>query len=439
MRRALAAFGLLLILAGTAFGWPLARLWKGGLPWWNNSSLTFWAPLSDPSAPLTLYKGTGSLTFTRAHDATHTATYVHPGTGLLTVADNNALRIEANGALIEGARTNSLVSSSAGFVSAQQGTISANVLAAPDGAVAAEGFTESTASATHYDYFNALSLVSNNTIYAWSTYLKTGLRTWTRTGTSTKSGLTMQVNYNLGSVAVGTVSGTGTLTGYGISGVAGGWIRPWYSWDVLTGTPGDLATNIQMAKGNGDYSYAGDNSAIALYGWGRQLEAGAFPSSSIPTVATAMTRNADVLTVATSGNIDNAAGTLAVKWTPQWASTDAVGSPVLWDAGGLKAWYQASDDKLYFTDGTNTISTAALTFSANVAQKLAFRWGTGGLDIYRNGAEAATGATFTEPALNVNLYIGSDTSGANQAYSNFKTGRGWSLELSDAGMGSITQ
>ena len=67
--------------------------------WWFRG-LTFYAPFDDPASPLRLLRGTGTLTFTRAT----TATYVHPGTGLVTVASAGQLRIETRGAFFEAAR-----------------------------------------------------------------------------------------------------------------------------------------------------------------------------------------------------------------------------------------------------------------------------------------------------------------------------------------------
>jgi hypothetical protein len=153
-----------------------------------------------------------------------------------------------------------------------------------------------------------------------------------------------------------------------------------------------------------------------------------------------MSRNADVLTIPTAGNIDNSAGTLAMEWAPLFDHTMTTGAAYyLFDAGGLEAYYNATDQKIYLTDGTNTISTDALTFSANVAQKLAFRWGPSGLLIYKDGSQAATGATYTAGAINEYLFIGSDTSSANHAYSNFKPLRIWNREFSATEMGVISQ
>src|SRR3990172_1403295 len=77
--------------------------------WWDTNALPFYAPFTDPANPLRLIKGTGSLSFTRAT----TATYVHPTMGLITSAASGQLRIESNGALIEGQRTNLALQSEA--------------------------------------------------------------------------------------------------------------------------------------------------------------------------------------------------------------------------------------------------------------------------------------------------------------------------------------
>lgn len=364
--------------------------------------LTFHAPFTDPANPLTLYKGTGTLSLTRVHDNTHTATYIHPTTGYVTTADNNALRIEANGALIEGARTNLVAKSNDLTVApwAEYGTPPTSV--ALDNADYPGGVLNQSTEIVNNDAFEGRRqnvILTIPTVYTASSWAK---------GAAGSEGIMI-------SDALGT---GGALT------VSAAWAR--YT-KTFTAAHTDVGVIISQA-------------AVATVNYsGYQVEEASVASSYIPTTTVAFTRNADVLTIQSSGNIDNVASTIAFTWTPNWGSTAVVGTPVLFDIGGVKATYTAADDKINLTDGTNTVSTAALTFSANVAQKLAFRWGPGGLDIYRNGASAASGATFSDFLMNANLYIGSDVSGANQAYSNFENVRAWRREPSDAEMVGITQ
>lgn len=127
--------------------------------------------------------------------------------------------------------------------------------------------------------------------------------------------------------------------------------------------------------------------------------------------ASTSTRTAATLTYTNPAQAS--AGSVGLWWLPACDNTGP--TMYLFSEGSLKAYFNATDDKIYFSNGTNTISTAALTFSANVIQFLTFAWGPSGLRIYRNGALAASGTTHTAPTLGATLYVGSDTAGANQA------------------------
>lgn len=75
MKKGIAALLLALALiapleAISGPGW--GRRNDAGSAWWNGVALIFWAPFDNPAAPLTLNKGAGSLTFTRATTATYT-------------------------------------------------------------------------------------------------------------------------------------------------------------------------------------------------------------------------------------------------------------------------------------------------------------------------------------------------------------------------------
>ncbi|HQU14162.1 MAG TPA: hypothetical protein PKV70_07920, partial [Thermodesulfobacteriota bacterium] len=177
MRRVAVFLLALTFLVPSAHGWDLTK--KVAAPWWIHG-LTFYAPFDDPASPLKLLRGAGALTFTRAHDATHTATYVHPGTGLVTVADNNQLRIEAGGALVEGARTNkALYSEALGLASTWipvSMTVDNNSVVAPNGNTTAETLTATGDNAVLYQ-----AIAGTHLDYVYSAYLKR------KTGTGTVS------------------------------------------------------------------------------------------------------------------------------------------------------------------------------------------------------------------------------------------------------------
>lgn len=105
-------------------------------------------------------------------------------------------------------------------------------------------------------------------------------------------------------------------------------------------------------------------------------------------------------------------GSISFAWQPSTFYT-AAGNRVFFTAGAssLTGYFNATDDKIYFTDGTNTIATAAQTFTPSSVLHLDFTWGPSGLNVYRDGVNIATGVTYTPPAATQYLYFGSDGTG----------------------------
>ncbi len=106
----------------------------------------------------------------------------------------------------------------------------------------------------------------------------------------------------------------------------------------------------------------------------------------------------------------------AIRACVNWYISDSLATDNYFFSCGstsLRAWFQGSDNTIQFTDGTNTASSAAITFSAGDKNVFEFAWGTSGLVVYRNGVSIATSGTYTPPALPSYVYIGSDDSAAN--------------------------
>ena len=125
-----------------------------------------------------------------------------------------------------------------------------------------------------------------------------------------------------------------------------------------------------------------------------------------------MSRTEDVLSLAQ--------GAVSVVWKPYHSSTfgaDRILFGALksdYAAIGLLAEYTQADDKITFINGANTIATAAQTFAAGDVLRLLFTWGPGGLNIYKSGVNAATGATYTPTSTNsATVVIGNSTGSGN--------------------------
>ena len=115
---------------------------------------------------------------------------------------------------------------------------------------------------------------------------------------------------------------------------------------------------------------------------------------------------------------NNAGGAAQIVWRPDYAST-ATGNRYLLSTDNppnAQFYFNATDDKFYLSDGTNTISSAAQTFAEHDVLALVITWGESGLNIYKNGANIATGASYKGISFGTPpLFLGSDNTPANHA------------------------
>jgi hypothetical protein len=198
--------------------------------------------------------------------------------------DHNPVTEESLGLLIEEQRTNLQVYSqefdNAAWTKTNT-TITSNTIVAPDGTLTGDKLVENTATDLHrvIDSFTFTA-----TQHSLSVFAKAGERSEIRLFAAdlTKN---MGVYFNLSSGTVGSaVNATGQITNVG-----NGWYRC-----AMIFNPVAASGNIQFLLSDSETaSYTGDGYS-GIYIWGAQLEAGAFPTSYIPTVASTVTRNADV-------------------------------------------------------------------------------------------------------------------------------------------------
>ena len=320
MKRILA---LLLLLPAIALGQDLQAKYLSAI---NEGGagiargMVLHAPFDDPANPLKAYVGSAS-TFTRAHDATHTATFVHPTTGLVTAASADQLRIEATGALVEAASAN-LFARSAQFDNTTIWTQNASRVVvdnaiAPDGTLSAEKFVADGTNDYHRITYS-VTVVDQDSMTV-SVYAK-------KSGDESRYLIILQYD-NAGHVSrfdlqLGTVTACATGFTCGIASAPNGFYRAWSRSVNNAGTT--LAGAIMLASADSYAPYGGDN-ATGGWLWGAQMEKGAL-SSYIPTVATAMTRNTDALTLPTIASPGTAIATVdGVKQKITYATFDPVG------------------------------------------------------------------------------------------------------------------
>ncbi len=202
-----------------------------------------------------------------------------------------------------------------------------------------------------------------------------------------------------------------------------------------------VQTTTYTAKGNGWYrltaTMAGINAATASGVWiaagytvyvdAFQIERAAYATlfgygdllgwAWASTVhASASTRTAAHLLLPAADGIDTREGRMRVIVRMDAANTHP-NSMRFFDARNgsltcLTGYFLSTDDKFYLTDGTNTVSSAAQTWSAGAILYLDFVWGPGRLQIYKDGVSIASGATYTPAAVGTSNHIGTDYNGA---------------------------
>jgi len=163
-------------------------------------------PFSNPDFPLFMHKGSGSLSFTRAT----TATYQDPKTGLILTAASGQLRIEKNGALIEGERTNLLpysenFSAGGGWGAQADSTVSNNVVESPDGNTTADKHIEGSNNSARS--VQAVPITTLADTYTFSIYLKAAERTWAWLSLDFGA-VSNGCHFDLANGVVGTIRGT---------------------------------------------------------------------------------------------------------------------------------------------------------------------------------------------------------------------------------------
>lgn len=361
------------------------------------------------------------VTFTRASTATFTGS-----NGLIQSAATNAPRFDydpvtlaAKGLLIEEQRTN-LTTYSEDLANAVWATlrasVSSNVSTAPNGTLTADKLVEdTTASNTHAVLSFADITVVNATQYTSTIYAKAGERSWIQLQEG--QGVTAGAYFNVSAGTVGTVSGTGSPTA-SIRNEGNGWYRCSLTW-----TASGVAARIRVFLANGDNGaiYTGDGTSGAFI-WGAQLEAGSFATSYIPTVASQVTRSADVASVNTLSPWYNATeGTIFADYE-QNSSTQSGGSlfvqsdgtnnnRILLTADGASSG--TIQPGLYVTDASvPQVAIVAGTGTVNSLNKIAAAYKANDFAASFNGAAAVPDTSGTVPVVNL-AYIGVGATGTS--------------------------
>lgn len=381
------------------------------------------------------------ITFTRAS----TARYFNSA-GTLQAAATNAPRfdynpstLQPNGLLIEEARTNVAPVSVPDTTNWTQtnATLTINSAIAPDGTTTATLAVDNATSGSHtLTAVGTFSYVSG-TNYSFSIFAKAasarGLQVFTA---GAPFATNPYANFDLTSGTVGTSAGVGAS----MQNVGNGW---WRCTMVGLASSSTSATSFVVClTGNNNsavrsVSYVG--SGTGLYIWGAQTEAGAFPTSYIPTAGAAATRAADVATLASIPGRNATAESFQAEFTLQ-ALTASQNPRVVANAASQSApLFVNSTLHGSTTDLVGTVASAnALTLGA--VAKLAANWATpnaGRLCLNAGTVAGATTLTAGFSGIGTIRLMG-DSAAADTANGYMRRFRYWSRVLADTELQSVT-
>lgn len=224
----------------------------------------------------------------------------------------------------------------------------------------------------------------------------------------------------VGGTSVTSSAGTATITGAGAA---------------VPGTPNVFTVTV---AGTVTVTVSG---AVTFF----QLENGAFPSSRIDNsgaAGTSVTRNAEIDSLSTAGNIVAAQGSLYMEITPQHAPSGTVS---FWGT-----YVDASNYTVLLHDGTNLIfrkriaatnydATIAWAFVSGTTAKIAASWGALGSTIYLDGVAGTPHANTTAAQIAATMQVGADGNSLQQPFANLKNDRVWLTQLPAAIQGAITK
>jgi hypothetical protein len=317
--------------------------------------------------------------------------------------DYDPVTLAPRGLLIEEQRAN-LLTYSAEFDNAAwskvNGSVTANNTTAPDGTTTADLFVVNTSNTQHRVDF--VTTVSAGT-YSFSAYVKpSGYNfVWMRIG-----GNGGVANISTGEVLAGVTAGyTFTATAVG-----NGWYRL-----VLTGAAALNDTVRINTLPTGDVAdYTGDGTS-GIFLWGAQLEAGAFATSYIPTVASQVTRAADVAAI-TGPNFSSwynqSAGTFVVEGDSAANINNVTVYRVLAaGSGGDALSVYAYNGRWGGSSRVGGVFQADIqqtgSFTANVPAKTAFAYATNDFAVSVSGSTPLTDTSGTIPTV-TQLNIGGE-------------------------------
>jgi hypothetical protein len=394
----------------------------------------------------------GDLTVTRASSGTFTNS-----AGVVQTAASNVLRTDYRNAdgtlsatgryLLEPQRTN-LVFYSAAFDDAYWTkstiTVTANSTTSPGGTLDADTVLANGGASSTRTLQSSSITVTSGSSYTLTFYAKKNTNNFIQLFTSSIFG-GMFANFDLNSGVVGTL---GTISGSNptssIIPVGNGWYRCAITLTAASGGVGQcgvyLVTSATSARNEQN------TLSTSVFLWGAQLEAGAYPTTYIPTTTAAVTRLADdAIKTGVSSLIGQTEGTIfadiryEVAQQARMAITD--GTTNNWIFFAFPETGTTSRIYIRSSNVVNVDQSFSSLFTANQTYKIALAYKTGNWAFYVNGTQVASGTnsiSFNGTFDRIFLNGGSSTIGGVAVYAKYNQAALFPTRLDNATLAQLT-
>jgi hypothetical protein len=359
--------------------------------------------------------GQNLITFTRASSGTFvdSAGVIQTATTDVPRFDHNPTTGESLGLLVEEQRTNLLVRSEE-FDNASwtktAASITPDASTAPDGTITADDLTITT-SQTVQGLSSSTFTADGTSSYTFSIFIKKTISTGVNLNIYFRGGIGSGGQYT--GLTLNTQSG---FVGFNLNSATSGTysvqdLGSW--WRVSSSAGGIPAGNI---RAHVRLSNAEVGTVITL--WGAQLEAGAFPTSYIPTTTATVTRSADVASItgtAFSSWYRQDEGTVFAEYrTPASGTRGVVGFNDNTANERIAFYTSGADPKLTVVDGGVTQADInGGTVTASVMTKSAGAFAVNDFALAHAGGAAVTDTNGTMPTPD-RVLIGADQAGNYQ-------------------------
>lgn len=335
-----------------------------------------------------------------------------------TTAAVSSLSGTSTGLLVEEERTN-ICKQSEDFTTTWTTTdltVAANNTTAPDGSLTADKLTPNGVD-TFAPAAQSIPGIGTGGQSTVSVYAKKDGTDWVYLDVGLLGVQATNQFFDLTNGVVGTASVGADVVASGIEAAANGFYRCWVTFNEdASDSSGSL--RIVPASADGSTSVTGTDS---IFVWGAQLEAGAFPTSYIPTTTASVTRNADDVTGTVDGTQFNADGTgsFYVDGTITAAagsggtedpailefsasSAAFIGIRTLNNAGQLRIWSAGETADTFATIGGAQSAGSSFKISAGLAED--------DVIAYLDGANETTDTSWDLRSTQyTGLYVGQNT------------------------------